>query len=347
MTTLHAAILAILVSTTADEPGDIARLAIEGNASSVDMIQSFGAKITRNIEFNGSTTSSTFSYYKAKNAALIVENLPAGRAANILQQGGQVKVVTTQNNQVVPASEVGMIIGDRNRRSTDGDAWEICLFTLPVGVFRTPAYPMYTLSEFAKKARLTDAVWEDLDGNRVAHVSLLLAEEGRSYDAWIDPSLNWMTRKCLHVIRNPEGAVLWNLEFRASDFREAAPSIMVPQSASFQFTLNGSMISKGNVILSEINVNSPSIRLPAMPVGKAETLVLNETMGQTYRVDRRGARLGPPQRLATTWITAALPASLTDAPPRRWIGWALVGVAAIIGGIFLRSLLGQRRLKNE
>ncbi|AGA28359.1 hypothetical protein [Singulisphaera acidiphila] len=319
---------------------------VDANKSAINSIMNYQCNVALTVDCGKSPRRLTSKYWRDSIQVRISQNSIAGNLIEVQIVGGKLtamtgKVATGGSSTVDP--EGGWIIAPDDRRIVDTDPWELSLFVLPVGLYRTPPYPMYTLADLAVKGKL-EAFDETLEGHKVVRITASLPAENRTYTVWCDEAKNWMIRKAVHVIKDGKGDLAWDNQYVVEQFDEVQPSIFVPSKITSISKYKGSVACKSVADLSEIRINQPSFRLPPMPPAKAGTTVMDEIKGTVHVIGNNGTAKDRPKRLSDAYSPPLEPE--TPPPPvarTQWIG----GILALVTAGGLAAIAVVRRLRRR
>jgi hypothetical protein len=318
--------LASLVGPTDD---DLVEQVAAGNAATLQLIESYYCNVLYTTSAKGQAGTPISEYWRTKNSVRIRESRPPKVTIDVRLDGGRSQQITTVSGQPPDPKNIGITIDESRRFGLKTDAWQLSLFDLPAMITRKPSLFIYSLSELIAKGTIKEAGWTRLDGNRVAHLLIELQDEGRSYELWIDPKLNWLVVKAIHTLKDAEGVEFWKIEHKIDETREIKPSLFVPISTSISLRMKGKMVGEEFFRFDEVRVNESLPAVPVMPIPPGGSLAVDLVEGTAYRIDGNGRRSSNLFRMgAETSGFADPPTRRVEPNPYRIWGWIL-GIAAL------------------
>jgi hypothetical protein len=306
---------------------DLSTIAANGNAASIQLIQSYYCRLKLTTSSNKRSPAIKICDYWRKGEEVRIQERTGSLLADVLYEAGKVKVIPGLAGRTPSKAETGAIIGDKNRRCVETDAWELSLFNLPVGVNAKPPLSIYSLHEAVQKGIARDSGWVNLDGQRLAHFAVDLPREDRAYEVWVNPAKNWLIQRCVHTYNAPKDNITFRIDYKVQSFREIEPSVFVPTRTSLAVHFQDKLAVESIAEMESIKVNASVPPAPPMPKLPAGTLVSDEIEGTVYEVNEFGRRIGTPRYVAGSF-TPTLPAA--SPTPNRWdarFGWATIAVA--------------------
>lgn len=307
---------------------------VDANKSAINSIINYQCNVNLTVTCGKSPASLTSKYWRDGTQVRISQTSNTGDLIEVQVAAGKLtamtgKVATSGSSAVDPGR--GFIVAPEDRHMVDTDPWELSLFVLPVGLFRKPPYPMYTLADLAANGKL-EAFDETLEGQEVVRITASLPAENRTYTVWCDQAKNWMIRKAVHVINDSKGNLGWDNQYVVEQFEEVQPSIYVPSKIASITKYKGAIACKTMAELSEIRINQPSLRLPPMPPAKAGSTVIDEIEGSVHVIGNNGTARDRTKRLSDAYSPPLEPVTT---PPHAANTRLIVGILALVaaGGL--------------
>jgi hypothetical protein len=325
-----AGLLLLVSSAPVHGQEDVARQAVAANKASIEMIRTLYAEVEIGAPSKDEKPWWTGRYWRENNVVRIQETLP-DRIVDVLYKDGHVSSISTLKNVNVQPSTITMIIGDRNRRCVETDAWEACFFTLPVTVNGTPSLTFYSLEEAIQAGQITLQRWEN-GKPRLAHIGIELQSGKRKYHVWIDPAVNWLIRKCTHETFNADGKPMFRIEHEVEEFAEAKPTIYVPVLTKTTIRFKNGPAMHRVTRLDNLLINEPLPPIVPWPIPENGGRVLDEVNGTIYSVDRTGKKVGREQTWGGDYSPPSPPARdpLAKSNATFFFGVSLVGIAGVL-----------------
>ncbi len=325
--------------------GELAGTAAVGNKASIEMIETYYSEVNYESTAKGEKWARTGLYWWDRAKVRMTEQTGPGRITDVRRDGGKTTVLTTETGRQRQKREAGMLVGDRSRRAVETDAWELSLFSLPVGLYRKPSYPVYSLFELVDKGQVVKEEWVEEGKRRLAHLVVDVDKSGRTYELWVDQNRNWLVARCAHVIRGPEGEVRWRIEHEVKEWAEVKPSVFVPTLVTDVRRYGGKVVSESVMNIRNIKVNETLPPIPKMPLPSSGVLVYDELDGTYYQADSSGKRIGEARRVGASY-SPPLPSRSEKGLVGLPAGWWALGAGALTIGV--GAFVGWRkRIKSR
>jgi len=337
-------LIVLISSTLIPNDNDIVEQVRAGNAATLQSIESYYGNVHYISSARGPAGIPISEYWRTKDSVRIREKRPPNVTIDVRLDHGRSQQLTTVLGQPHDPNEIGMTIDDSRRFGLKTDAWQLSLFDLPAMITRRPTLFIYSLSELIDKGAVKEAEWTRLDGNKVAHLSVELRDERRNYELWIDPKVNWLVIKAIHVLQDAEGVDFWKIEHKIDEMREIKPSLFVPISTSISLSMKGKLVGEEFYRIDDLRVNEELPPIPAMPIPPRGSLAVDLVAGTTYRIDGNGRRSSKLFRIGAETTGFANPPTRRVGPNSYGIwGWSL-GIAAlsILLLVLTRRLIPRR-----
>jgi len=161
------AILALHVAYSDTVEADLATTAVAGNQASIQMIRRYSARVDWSSTSQGKSNSIRSEYWREGSKVRIREETIPGRILHLLYEGDVLKLMTTGTGDNAQTGE-HMTISERNKRVSDANAWELSMFSLPVGLHGKPNHLISSLADAVQKGQVVGANWVTLEGRKTA-----------------------------------------------------------------------------------------------------------------------------------------------------------------------------------
>ncbi len=315
-----------------------------GNAASQAAVATFQARVDITIRFNPSQVPSSLAG-RPLTDKYVIDYARAGDKERMKELEGPLGVLdivrdfaSNKGSLFVPKGDKTSmntgILDEENHFAETLHLWQWALFELP--------WCKQPLSGLLGKAQLT-AVKSTTDGGRALVYLDVRDPEGRRYEVWVDPGVNYLVRKLVGHRTLPNGSRA-RMEEEVVSFREVKPGLFVPERLAHSLSFDGKWFEKGEAALSNIRVNGP---LPEgyfalkFPPG---TMVSDHERGIGYRVGPGGQPTGvAPVAPAPPLAQVGTQTPLT-ADERRWHWYhiALIACAALLA-LGVAGMVWRRR----
>jgi hypothetical protein len=144
---------------------------------------------------------------------------------------------------------------------------------------------------------MTAAEWTTLNKKRTVRIRVELAGGKREYEVWLDPSVNWLVRRCKHVIRDGDGTFIAAQDYHVQEFAEIEPSFYVPAVSKNRVQYKELPTTEHVARIKNARVNKTLPQQPAWPRLPEGSMAIDELSGRVYPVDAAGDRIGPGRKV--------------------------------------------------
>lgn len=349
-------IVAVIAAATTPRVGrcDDALLhqAAKGNASSLESIRTIYAKVDLKVTPAGwQTPSLAFSsqFWKEPGVVRVRQNSYIGRTGQVLDYlatEGVQRTVTRLPGQQPNTFAVSLLIAKEHRPTILTDVFKLALLGLPPA--GSEEKPAMTIAEAAKQLRFKGSSRERGPNGQL--VRLTFDDDVSTYDAWLDPNVNWLIRRVIRRLPATGNIRKRTTEYIIADFAEVQPGVFFPT----KMTMNSAVAGKHSVtyeaIFTEVSINT--LRQPPFPMklplykGIRAT---DEIAGTKYLVDAEGKQTGK----ADVIRYAPLPVAPATADPNTARDWSWLTrpstylIGAAVGFGVVASVIAYRRRRSQ
>jgi hypothetical protein len=339
--------------TAAVSLGSDSAVAVSANKAAIEQIRDFYAEVEQTQTIQKNDTKRTAQYWRTPNSVRVVEQTGQGTTTDIKILSNS-QYVATLRNGVLPGKnekQFGVAIISANRRAIETDPYELGLFVLPLGLSTKPSKPIFTLNEAYRSGTVQASGWTEIDNRKLYRICIDCELGQRSYEVWIDPSVNWLIRKCSQTMRE-NGKITWNIEYAIEEFAELKPSVFVPVRSKSVHIFRGERVAETSNQFRNVRVNQSLPDQPASPIPADGTKAFDEPANSMYVLSRNYTRIGQSVPLSDKIVPVIQRADAIEdplAPPSARQIWLprvalVVSLVLVVLGLVFRA---KRRARNR